>query len=159
MAAAASQAQPADAGARTFPRLRLDRLVAERPRPPESARNPFRFGPTTEITTRRTPPHALPPGAHESPSGGSHPGTAAAPATAGPDAPAADATPLRLIGVVEPPGSTGPVAVLTDERGVYHGGVGDAVEGRYRILSITQTSVELTDLMRGARITLGLSGL
>ena len=65
--------------------------------------------------------------------------------------------PLRLIGLVEAHGRAGRVAVVTDERGVYHGLAGDAIEGRYRIVSIDETSIEVEDLTRGARMTLSLS--
>ena len=40
---------------------------------------------------------------------------------------------------------------------MYHGAVGYAVEGRYRILSIDEASVELEDLTQGERLTLELS--
>ena len=130
-----------------FPDLRLDRLFAERPRPTIGQRNPFRFGPATQTTTRRTPTDVTPlPPAERT-------------GTAAPDAPGAEGIPLRLIGIVEAGATAGRVAVLTDERGVYHGRAGDAVEGRYRIVAIGETAVELEDLTRGARLTLRLSGV
>ena len=147
----------ADPG-RALSDLRLDPLFAERPRPPGNVHNPFRFGPATERTLPATPADVIPlipaePAAGEPPSRPSD-GTA----TAASNAPVAAAASLRLIGVVEAGGSAGRVAVLTDERGVYHGRAGDAVEGRYRIVAVTQTTVELEDLTRGARLTLRLSG-
>jgi len=54
--------------------------------------------------------------------------------------------------------TAGPVAVLTDETLVHHGRAGDTVEGRYRVFSTGEASVELEDLMSGARITLMLNG-
>ena len=47
--------------------------------------------------------------------------------------------------------------MVTDEHGVYHGRAGDAIEGRYRIVSIGETSIEVEDLTRGVRMTLSLS--
>ena len=142
---------------RALPALRLDPLFAERPPLHQDPRNPFRFGPAGEETARRSPSQVVPPGAPEPPSGGpSLP--LAEPTAAAPDAPGGTPAPLRLIGVVEARESAGRVAVLTDERGVYHGRAGDAVEGRYRIVAIDETSVELEDLARGVRMTLRLSG-
>ena len=65
---------------------------------------------------------------------------------------------LRLIGVVEARDRPGRVAVLADGDDVYHGLVNDVVRGRYRILSITATSIEVEDLVRGTRTLLRLSG-
>lgn len=148
---------PTDDPDAAFPALRLDLLFAERPPLRREPRNPFRFGPATEGTGRAQAPIAPAspvgnPGRRASPNAGGTTETAEA------DALAVNGTLLRLIGLVEPPGSTGRVAVLTDGRSVYHGGVGDAVEGRYRILSIDETSIEVENLIGGERIPLRLSG-
>ena len=139
------------APARVIPELRLERLVAERPPPRESRRNPFQFG---------AAPQARPePPVGESPLPSSEPA-----ATATPDAPDAASAPgtagisLRLIGIVEVGAAAGRVAVLASDGGVHHGRVGDTTEGRYRIVSTGETSVELEDLTSGARTTLRLSG-
>ena len=154
--AAQPQRPPTVDEKRALPVLRLDPLFADRPRPPEDVRNPFRFGPTREATARRAVTDVTPSAQSETPAAQS-PTRAEPTATPGPVAPGVNGASLRLVGVVDPPGSAGRVAVLTDERGVYHGAVGAAVEGRYRILSIDEASVELEDLTRGERLTLKLS--
>ena len=150
---------PAASAARAIPDLRLERLFAERPPPRDIRRNPFRFGPAT-------PPEGPEPPASRSPSPPPPERTAAAApdATIAPNAPGAASAPhpagisLRLIGIVEVGAAEGPVAVLTDDRDVHHGRAGDTVEGRYRIVSMGEASVELEDLAGGARTTLRLSG-
>lgn len=144
---------PAATAARAIPDLRLERLFAERPPPREIRRNPFRFGP------------AAPQEGPESPASGSpSPPPPERTATAAPNAPGAAGAPppagipLRLIGIVEVGAAEGRVAVLTDDRDVHHGRAGDTVEGRYRIVSTGEASVELEDLADGARMTLRLSG-
>ncbi|MYD71135.1 MAG: hypothetical protein F4W89_10395 [Acidobacteria bacterium] len=147
-----SPGSPTADPARAIPDLRLERLFAERPPPREIHRNPFRFGPAT------------PPEGPEPPAGGSPPPLPEPAATAAPNAPGAASAPrpvgipLRLIGIVEVGAATGPVAVLTDDRSVHHGRAGDTIEGRYRIISTDEASVELEDLTTGARMTLRLSG-
>ena len=129
-----------------IPDLRLDRRFAERPSPREILRNPFRFGPETP---------AAPP---EPPAEGSPPPPPERIETAVSNTPGAAGIPLRLIGIVQVGATAGRVAVLTDERDVHHGRAGDTVEGRYRIVSTGETSVELEDLTSGVCKTLRLSG-
>ncbi len=69
---------------------------------------------------------------------------------------------LRLIGIVEAPRS-GRVAVLADAAGVHHGQLGDAVDGRYRIVAfeneaVQVEAVQVEDIASRVRITLRLSG-
>lgn len=66
--------------------------------------------------------------------------------------------PMRFIGLVAARDRVGPVAVLADVDGVYHGVAQDVVKGRYRILSIMAGSVELEDLPSGTRLMLRLTG-
>ena len=65
---------------------------------------------------------------------------------------------LRFIGLVEVRERPDPVAVLADGDDVHHGLENDVIEGRYRILAIASMSVEVEDMVRGARMTLRLSG-
>lgn len=135
-----------------IPDLRLERLFAERPPPREVRRNPFRFG------------AAAPTEGSDPPAGGSPPplrepaATAATNTPVAASAPRSAGIPLQLIGIVEVGATSGRVAVLTDERDVHHGRAGDTIEGRYRIVSISEASAELEDLAGGARMTLRLSG-
>ncbi len=140
-----------------LPELRLDALARPRPALPDNPRNPFRFGAPT-------------PAPDHPPSSGPMPAEAAAELAGAPfprqvDRTAGDAQPaatagdgLRLIGIVEAPRTAGPVAVLTDARGVHHGRLGDAVDGRYRIVAFWEAEVEIEDLARGVRRTLTLKG-
>jgi hypothetical protein len=69
----------------------------------------------------------------------------------------APATPsLTLIGIVQPVGNSPRVAVISDDRGVYHGTEGAIIEGRYRIVSISAGSVELSNLDGGGQFVLRL---
>jgi hypothetical protein len=113
----------------------LESLEASRPEPTETDRNPFRFKP------KQAPP---PP----SPTRGTLPNQAGIPEVVAPDGPPPPPRiPLKFIGVVhsEDP-KVADVAVLSDGRGVYHGRVGEVVEGRYRIVKIGVESIELAYL-------------
>jgi hypothetical protein len=63
-----------------------------------------------------------------------------------------------LIGIVETPGDSARVAVLSDGRGVYHGAAGDIIEGQFRIVSVGTESVELSRLDDQARQVIRLEG-
>jgi hypothetical protein len=109
----------------------LAALQRERPAPAGTRRNPFQFGgigqPEVPAVFAAAPPSVTTPSA----------------------APAGAAQPtlnLTLIGIVQPVGDAPRVAVLSDERGVYHGTEGTIIEGRYRIVSIDAQSVELSSL-------------
>ena len=155
-----SHDQPTEDPGPEFPDLRLDTRFGDWPRPLENARNPFRFGPAPVGPASRPPADATAPVAPAASPAAPPP---ARPAdrvgTADPDAAGVAGAPLRLIGLVEAQGRAGRVAVVTDDHGVYHGQAGDAIEGRYRIVSIDETSIEVEDLTRGVRMTLSLSGL
>ena len=67
-------------------------------------------------------------------------------------------TALKFVGVVRAPESAGLVAVLSDGDDVYHGRVNEIIEGRYRIVAIGATSIEIEHLQGGGRQTIRLSG-
>ena len=129
-----------------IPDLRLERLFAKRPLPRVGLRNPFRFGPASS------------PARPEPAVGGSPVPLPERTKRAAPNPPSPTDIPLRLIGIVQVGVAAGPVAVLTDAMVVHHGRAGDTVEGRYRIVSTGETSVDLEDLASGARMKLRLSG-
>ena len=153
-----SHDQPPDDPGPELRDLRLDTRFSIRPRPPVIARNPFRFEPAPVESASRPPADVTALLAPAGPPAGSPP---SAPTdqvgTADPDAVGTAGDALRLIGLVEAHGRTGRVAVVTDEHGVYHGQAGNAIEGRYRIVSIEERSIEVEDLTRGVRMTLSLS--
>lgn len=120
--------------------LRLDSLEEPRPEPVDAARNPFRFKP------KPPPPPPAPPSQ----------GTLAAPI--GPSVPPPPPRiMLKFIGILKAQNAR-PIAVLSDARGVYHGRVGDLIEGRYRILNIGVESIELAYLDGRGRQTIRLTG-
>lgn len=103
------------------------------------ARNPFRFGVSTQQRVSASPPRLEeadswrdPPSVDllmwPEPAAWSNP------------------TPLELIGIIEAPASAGQVAVLTDGEAVYHGRVGDVLGSYARIVSITPPSIDLEPL-------------
>ena len=51
--------------------------------------------------------------------------------------------PLTFIGFVESPGIEGRVVVLTDGTLVFHGRVGDVIDGRYRVVGVGLESVDV----------------
>ena len=65
--------------------------------------------------------------------------------------------PLTFIGFVESPGIEGRVVVLTDGELVFHGRVGDVIDGRYRIVGIGLESVEVERIDGRGQQTLRLS--
>lgn len=115
-------------------------------------RNPFRFG--------------LPAGgARSSPAGPAPASEAGVPevpalvAALGAIPTVEGATAIRFIGLVEVSDRPEPVAVLADGDDVYHGRADDLVKGRYRLVAIAAASIEVEDVERGTRMTLGLNGV
>ena len=148
---------PVDPGPE-LPDLRLDTRFGNRPRPVKIVRNPLRFGLASVEPANRPPADVTALLAPAAPPVGPPPSRPAdRVGTDDPDAAGIAGAPLRLIGLVDAQGRAGRVAVVTDEHGVYHGRAGDAIEGRYRIVSIGETSIEVEDLTRGVRMTLSLS--
>ena len=135
--------------------VHFDMLAVERDRllrsPGPLARNPFRFGPSSQQTVTASRPlweepvdwDGLPP---------------LDPLTWSDSAADvwSNTTPLMLIGVIEAPASAGRVAVVTDGDAVYHGRVGDVLGEYARIVSITPPSIEL-EPPGGSRYTLHMA--
>lgn len=116
-------------------------------------RNLFRFKPK--------PPPASPPSPVTPPApkpGEVAPGVPAPmPTPTGPPPPPPIA--LKFIGILDPPGRSPRVAILSDTRGnVFHGKEGDIIEGRYQILKIGVESVELSYVDGRGRQAIRLSG-
>ena len=127
------------------PEVHLESLERQRPMPGDADRNLFRF------KSRAAPPPA--------PAGGRPVKPPTPPVPDGPQpTPQVPPIPLKFIGILEVPGQSQRVAVLSDPRGVYHGREGDIIEGRYRILRIGSESIELAYVDGRARQTLRLSG-
>ena len=73
--------------------------------------------------------------------------------------PAPPAIPLRFIGLLDAPTQAGRVAVLSDGRGnVFHGKEGDIIEGRYVMVRVGPSAVDLSYLDGRGRQTIRLSG-
>lgn len=123
------------------PDVHLESLKLERPKPGDVDRNLFRF----KSKPAPAPPPASPVVRPEAP---------VAPSGPPPVPPIA----LKFIGILEVPGQSRRVAVLSDPRGVYHGREGDIIEGRYRILKIGTESIELAYIDGRGRQTIRLSG-
>ncbi len=64
---------------------------------------------------------------------------------------------LSFIGFVESPSVEGRVVVLTNGERVFHGQMGDVVDGRYRIVEVDLESVEIERIDGQGRQTLRLS--
>ena len=132
--------------------VRLDEMTADRPDTEAERRNPFRFGAARPSAPLSGPgggdeprpvvpgvdPSALAPGGVVSPGG-----------TGG--------LPLTFIGFVESPGIEGRVVVLTDGEAVFHGRVGDVIDGRYRIVGLGTESVDVERIDGRGQQTLRLS--
>ena len=66
---------------------------------------------------------------------------------------------LKFIGILDLPGRSPKVAILSDTRGnVFHGKEGDIIEGRYKVLKIGVESLELSYVDGRGRQTIRLSG-
>lgn len=111
---------------------RLRERLAVAPVPRQPSRNPFAFGPRIITPTRRAVA----------------PAPAADPADAPPPEP-----PLQLVGVAERKTDTGTVrtAMITaDSDELFMLSEGETLGGRYRVTAISETGVELIDLVTGA---------
>ena len=135
---------------------RTAEMAVDRSAPEPERRNPFRFG-----APRSTTPQS-------GRGGGDAPGAAVldgdlpdldsvpAPRSAASPGETGD-VPLTFIGFVESPGIEGRVVVLTDGELVFHGRVGDVIDGRYRIVGIGLESVEVERIDGRGQQTLRLS--
>lgn len=128
----------------------LDRLAEDRPAPEEGGRDPFRSGPAA--------PSEEGPGAAEGPA------TPAPPVPVTPAVPVGPPQPpppppitVRFIGIVSRQ-DVGKVAVLSDGKNVYYGRVGEIVDGRWRIVSIGEESLQIEYADGRGRQTVRLSG-
>ncbi len=131
------------------PSLRLGELQTARAEPAGPDRNLFRMQPRTAAP----PPDSMPQSEAED----SEPAPFAPP----PPPPATASLPpiaLKFIGIVEGEDEVGRLAVLSDGRFVYHGRVGEVIEGRYRIMRIGDESIEMEYVDGRGRQTIRLSG-
>ena len=126
----------------------LERLAEDRPAPEEGGRDPFRTGPSSSGqagTGGSTPPPA--PVAPPPP-----------PQPAGPvGPPPPPPVTVKFIGVVKR-GDVGKVAVLSDGKTVYYGREGEIVDGRWRIVTIGEESLQIEYADGRGRQTVRLSG-
>lgn len=113
-------------------------------------RNPFRMG-------AATPPPA--PEGTAATRMAPKPLTPALPVNVGPPpAPPVPPIPYRFIGVLSGVPGQGRIAVLTDGRSVVHGRVNEVVEGRYRIITIGEESLQIEHADGRGRQTIRLLG-
>jgi hypothetical protein len=113
--------------------IRLDALAKQRPTPATRGRDPFRFRGREEAPP--TPQASAPSEVAGTPT------EVAPPVPEGPPP-----IPLRFIGVVRIAQGNQLIAVLSDGTGIYRGGEGDIIEGRYKIVRVGLDSVELAYL-------------
>lgn len=125
------------------PEVHLNALAAERPKPQEIERNLFRFKPPPPPP----PPPSLPPRVT----------IAAPPAVSGPPPPPPlPPIPLKLVMTVAQ-GAGQRVAFMSDTFGrQISGREGETIEGRYKVLRVLETSVDLSYLDGRGRQTIRL---
>jgi hypothetical protein len=121
--------------------VRIEALSLERPKPAGAGRNLFRFARVAAPRVAQPEPIAKAP----------------APLPRAPEMPRPTIA-LKLIGIVDKSGQSERVAVLSDERGVYHGREGDIIEGRYQIVRVNAESVEISLIGGDVRQVVRLSG-
>jgi hypothetical protein len=126
------------------PDVNLEALAAARPKPRDGHRNLFRF---------RPPPPPPPPPPRPAPP------PVLTPVVTGPPPPQPiPPIPLRLV-MTFTQGSGPRIATLSDSYGRQMSGKeGDTIEGRYRILRVTESSVEMVYLDGRGRQTLRAGG-
>ena len=118
-------------------------------------RNLFRFKPKPPPAP---PPRPVAPSPKSGDAASSVPGSVpAVPIPTGP--PPLPPIALKFIGILDAPGQSPKVAILSDTRGnVFHGKEGAIIEGRYKVLKIGVESVELSYIDGRGRQTIRLSG-
>lgn len=128
----------------------LDRLDEDRPAPQEGGRDPFRAGPSAATGggsgsgTRTAQPEAPVPVKPAAPSGPLQP-------------PPLPPITVKFIGVVSRR-DVGRVAVLSDGKNVYYGREGEIVDGRWRIVSIGEESLQIEYADGRGRQTVRMTG-
>ena len=134
--------------------VRLDDMARDRSDPEPERRNPFRFG---AVTPARQPGTGRgdTAGPAVAPAPDVEPPVPAPRGSGSPDG--AGGVPLIFIGFVESPGITGRVVVLADGENVFHGRVGDVLDGRYRIVGLGLESVDVERIDGRGAETLQLS--
>lgn len=128
----------------------LDRLNEDRPAPEEGGRDPFRTGVSSSAGSggggpAGPGPAVIPP-----------PVTPAVPLQP-PGPPPPPPIPVKFIGVVSRR-DIGKVAVLSDGKNVYYGREGEIVDGRWRIVSIGEESLQIEYADGRGRQTVRLTG-
>ena len=149
-AGAASETAAATGAQGEWRAVRLDEIARGRSDPESERRNPFRFGAAKPMSPQPGPGRGDEPGPSVSPVPDVDPSVPAP--RGGPGG-----VPLTFIGFVESPGIAGRVVVLTDGANVFHGRVGDVLDGRYRIVGIGLESVDVERINGQGRQTLRLS--
>jgi hypothetical protein len=124
--------------------VKLELLKETHPELDDPERDPFRFRPRPAPPVKPPPPPP-PPG------------------PVGPIVPPGPPPPppigLKFIGVMDAPGGTGKIAILSDSRGnVFYGREGDIIDGRFKVLRIGVESAEMSYIDGRGRQTLRLSG-
>ncbi|MEP7118096.1 MAG: hypothetical protein ABI880_10965 [Acidobacteriota bacterium] len=126
--------------------VRLEALSDARTGPDDAERNPFVFGAREVVRSVHRPDPAtsdvavIPPFIPTGP-------------------PPLPPIPFKFIGIVEGASGARRIAVLSDSKGlVVHGGEGAIIDGRFRILSIGQESIEIAYADGRGRQTLRLTG-
>jgi hypothetical protein len=129
--------------------LKLELLQQHRPELEDSERNLFRFQP------RVAPPAPADPRPTSAAKAAPPPPPIAVPSGPPPPPP----IPLRFIGLVEAPTQAGRVAIFSDGRNnVFYGKDGDVIEGRYKVLKVSQDAAELSYVDGRGRQTIRLTG-
>jgi hypothetical protein len=128
--------------------VKLEVLQQHRPELEDAERNLFRFqprpAPPVPAETRPTTTAPKP----------------AVPVVAVPSGPPPPPPiPLRFIGLVDAPTQAGRVAIFSDGRNnVFYGKDGDIIEGRYKVLKVSQDAAELSYVDGRGRQTIRLTG-
>jgi hypothetical protein len=134
--------------------VKLELLQTEHDPLEAPERNLFRFKPKPPPAPPPRPV-APPPKPGDAASSGSVPVPVPMPTGPPPLPPIA----LKFIGILDAPGQSPRVAILSDTRGnVFHGKEGAIIEGRYKVLKIGVESVELSYIDGRGRQTIRLSG-
>jgi hypothetical protein len=148
-ARAAVPAASATGGA--VPVIALAALKESGPEPVDTGRDPFRFEAARPAAPAggggaRAPMAPLPPQV-----------VPVAP-TEPPGPPPPPPIQLRYIGSAKQGAGGRQLVVLRDDRGIYYGGEGDVIEGRYRILRVAPDSVDVAYVDGRGRRTITLTG-